>query len=155
MSEQEAAAAPAAAGSQFTPAPAPAAPEAVEPPKKSGGVVKKIIGLVIVAGIVIAVKVGLGAGLGELWANITGDVTTASVGDCVNDWTDVNDAKVVDCSDPAAKSTVVGIVEDKFTETAFSAQLAAGNPCSAFPTADSAIWVGGKGTGDVWCLAAK
>lgn len=152
MSEQEAAAAPAAAGSQFT----PAVPEAVEPPKKSGGVIKKILGLVIVAVVVIAVKVGLGAGLGELWDNITGSVTTATVGDCVNEAADVNDLKVVDCGDAEAKNKVVGLVEDKFTRAAFSAQLAAGNPCSAFPTATSAVWYGtGTGTGDVWCLATK
>ncbi|GAA2379432.1 hypothetical protein Cme02nite_17330 [Catellatospora methionotrophica] len=149
MSEQEA-----AAGSQFTPT--PAAPEATEPPKKSGGAIKKILGVVVVIIVVIAVKFAVGAGLGELWDNITGSVTTASVGDCVNEFQDVDDAKVVDCADPEAKNKVVGLVEDKFTKAAFSAQMAAGNPCSAFPTAIAAIWYGtGTGTGDVWCLAAK
>lgn len=146
MSEQEAAAAPAAAGSEFT----PAVPEAVEPPKKSGGVIKKIIGFVVVAGIVIAIKVGLGAGLSEVWANITGDVSTASVGDCVNNFAVVDDAKVVDCASPDAKNKVVGIVED-VTESEFTTKEQ--TLCNAFPTWEQVVWIGRKGgNGDSWCL---
>jgi hypothetical protein len=152
MSEQVAASAPEPQAAAPVP---PAAPESAETPKKSGGAVKKIVGVLVVAAIVIGVKFAVGSGLGELWSQITGDVTTASVGDCVNEWTDPDDAKVVDCNDASAKNKVVGIVEDKYTQAAFSAQLATGNPCEAYPTAESAIWVGGSGTGDVWCMAAK
>lgn len=149
MSEQETPAVPADANQPQQPAaPAYETPVTQEEPKKSSGLLKKIIGFVVVAAIVLVVKFGLG----DLWANITGEVQTASVGDCITAWVKADDAKVVDCNDPEAKNKVVGIVEDKYTSAQFDTVE---NPCTDFATAESAIWVGRTGTGDVWCMAAK
>ncbi|MBV1849637.1 LppU/SCO3897 family protein [Catellatospora tritici] len=139
-----------AAGEGFDPAaPVPAVPPVAEEPKK-GGKIAGILGAIVVIAIVIVCKFGAGWGLSSLWDNITGAVQTADVGDCINEYgSDVDDAKVVDCADPEAANKVVGIVEDKYTSSAFNA---IDNPCTDFPDARNAIWVGDTGTGDVWCL---
>lgn len=120
-----------------------------EVPEKKSGAGKKILailGVIIIAAVVIGFKFGLR----EVWDNITGSVTTAKVGDCINEFQNVDDAKVVKCDAAEAKNKVVGVVEDKFTSVEFDKS---DNPCTAFATAENAIWVG-KGTskGDVWCL---
>lgn len=121
-----------------------------EVPEKKSGAGKKILGILGVI-IIAAVVIGFKFGLREVWDNITGSVTTAKVGDCISDSTkNVDDAKVVKCDAAEAKNKVVGVVEDKFTSVEFDKS---DNPCTAFATAENAIWVG-KGTskGDVWCL---
>jgi hypothetical protein len=144
MNEQESVAAPAAPQ-----APAYQAPVEAEQPKKSGGVIKKILGLVVVALIVIAVKVALGSGLGALWDNITGSVATAEVGDCVNTFDKVEDAKVVDCTDAAAANKVVGVIEG-VSEIKFNTQQ--NTLCDAYPTWETVVWIGRTTDGDAWCM---
>ncbi|GHJ45991.1 hypothetical protein Cs7R123_33330 [Catellatospora sp. TT07R-123] len=139
---------PPAAGAE---SPVPAAPVAAEEPKKSSKLLS-ILGVIVVIVIIGVVKFGAAWGLGSLWDNITGAVQTADVGDCINEYgNNVDDAKVVDCADPKAANKVVGIVEDKYTSASFQIE---DNPCTAYPDAEKAIWVGDTGTGDVWCLVS-
>ncbi|MDI1460404.1 hypothetical protein QEZ54_05435 [Catellatospora sp. KI3] len=129
-------------------APVPAVPPVAEEPKK-GGKIAGILGVILVGAIILLCKFGAGWGLGSIWDNLTGAVQTAEVGDCLNSYKNVDDAKVVDCADPDAANKVVGIVEDKYTSASFESTE---NPCTEFTDAQSAIWVGDTGTGDVWCL---
>lgn len=130
----------------------PAAPySAPEEPAKKSGAGKKIagiLGVVVVIGIVLAVKFGLG----ELWATITGDVSKAKVGDCITETVkaDASDAKVVGCDKPEAKNKVVGIIP-AVSEADFDAKNQ--TLCDAYPTWENIIWLGkAGGKGDAWCL---
>jgi hypothetical protein len=123
-----------------------AAPEsAPEQPKKSKGIVGRIIGVIVVIVLV--------AGAGIAYKYLTGDVTTAKVGDCITETVkpDASDAKVVDCSKPEAKNKVIGIVEnvpEKDMDDQEKVQLI----CDKFPTWENVIWKGKNGKGNAWCL---
>jgi hypothetical protein len=122
------------------------APEGMGPapkaPSKSSGLVKRIIGILVVAAVV-----GLG---GLAWKYMTGAPETAKVGDCLAGNSE-KDLKTVKCDDAKAQHKVVGKLEDK-TEAEFDAASDT-NPCTAFPTAESAFWEGKKGgKGYILCL---
>ena len=59
------------------------------------------------------------------------------------------DLTTVTCGDPAARHKVVGRIEGR-TEAEFRG---ADNPCSAYPTVESAFWSGERGKkGYILCL---
>ncbi|GAB3139553.1 hypothetical protein GCM10027290_08930 [Micromonospora sonneratiae] len=109
-------------------------------PSVAGGIVKRIIGAVIVA-----VVIGVG---GLAWKYFTGAPETASVGDCLAGGS-AEEMKTVKCDDATAEYKIVGKVENK-TESEFRQSE---DICSAFPTTESGYWEGKKGgTGYVLCL---
>jgi hypothetical protein len=113
---------------------------APQAPKKSNGIVKRIIGAVVVFAVI-----GLG---GLAWKYLSGNPDTANVGDCLIDGS-ANAMKTVKCDDATAAHKVVGKIDGK-TEAEFTASS---NPCTAYPTAESAFWKGKKGsTGYILCL---
>jgi hypothetical protein len=123
---------PDAPGQQPGPAPKPSSP--------IGGIVKRIIGAVVVFAVI-----GLG---GLAWKYLTGAPETAKVGDCMAGQTS-DELKTVKCDDASAEHKVVGKVEDQ-TEAQFQQ---ADNPCTAYPTAETFYWEGKKGgNGYVLCL---
>lgn len=142
MSEQQAT--PSAPESSPVATPEQAAPQH---PKQGRGIVGRIIGAIVL----IAV---LGGG-GLLYKYLTGDVTTAKVGDCITETVkaDASDAKVVDCAKPEAKNKVIGIVEN-VPESDMADQDKAQLICEEqFPAWENVVWYGKKnGMGDAWCL---
>ena len=129
--------------------PPAAAPEqpAPEQPKQSRGIVGRIIGAIVVIAVI-----GVG---GFMYKYLTGDVTTAKVGDCITETVkaDGSDAKVGDCAKPEAKNKVIGIVEN-VPESDMADQDKAQAICEGkFPTWENVVWYGKKdGMGDAWCL---
>jgi hypothetical protein len=124
------------------PPPAPTGETGAAPkqPSKGRGVVKRIIGALAVLAII---TVG-----GIAWKYINGDPATANVGSCLIE-AEAEDMKTVDCTDPKAAHKVVGKIDGK-TEADFNAS---DNPCSAYATAESALWGGEKGSkGYILCL---
>jgi hypothetical protein len=123
------------------------APEGMGPapkaPSKTSGLVKGIIALVV-----LVVLGGLGLLAVKL---LNGDApASAKVGDCLAG-TNKDEIKTVKCDDATAKHKVVGKLNDK-TEAEFDA-ASQSNPCTAFPTAESAFWEGEKGgKGYILCL---
>ena len=133
----------------FTPPPAsdvPAGgPQMIEPKKRSNKqiVLRKLAGAAI--GLVVLIVVG------TIWANVTGDPSTAAVGDCMVGQT-ANDIKVVGCDDATAEWKVLGQVSD-IREADFNAAGENDTTCAAFPTTAVSFWSGKKGgNGDVLCL---
>jgi hypothetical protein len=126
---------------------APEAPQPVEapaPPKKKSGVLGRVI---IIAIVLIA------AGGYTAYRYFSGDITvkTPKVGECVTaaaSNNDVENVKIVDCTDGKAADKVVGVLNDQ----KFSAFNASENPCTSFPTAESAIFYGKENSGFVLCL---
>ncbi|WP_144121881.1 LppU/SCO3897 family protein [Catellatospora sichuanensis] len=123
----------------------PAVQETAEPSKAKSAAAsagKKILGYVV--GLVV-----LGGGyLG--WQYLSGDLAIAKVGDCVNDFKVVDDAKVVDCTSADAANKVVGVI-DGVSESDFTAKQQ--TLCAAYPTWEQIVWIGKKGgSGDSWCL---
>ena len=112
-----------------------------EQPAKSGG--KKWIGVagtVLVAGIGGAYLLTGGFGIGA-----------PKVGDCI-ETQGTNDFSVVGCDDSAAEYEVVGIEDEKLTESDFMEDP---DTCADFPTAEAAFWestgmITEKGT--VYCV---
>ncbi|BCJ64411.1 LppU/SCO3897 family protein [Polymorphospora rubra] len=141
MSEQVAPPPPPPAGApnpSMTPPPPPA------PPSRGkaflGGIAKQVIGVVVV---LVVIAVG-----GFIWNNLTGDPSTASVGDCLVG-EDEDTLKVIDCGDATAQWKVVGKVEDK-SESEFRASEGI---CAVHPTSEIAYWWGKPGgNGDVLCM---
>ncbi len=131
---------------ETAPAAAPQQP-APEQPKKGRGIVGRIIGAIVV---IAVLAVG-----GIVYRYLTGDVTTAKVGDCITDTVkpDASDAKVVDCAKPEAKNKVIGIVEN-VPESDMADQDKAQAICEEkFPAWENVVWYGKKdGMGDAWCL---
>jgi hypothetical protein len=126
------------AGSSYPPAGAPA-PEPVKSSKGSN--VGKILLRVAVPLIVV---VG-----GIAWKFMSGDPTVASTGDCLIEAASADDMKTVGCDDATAYWKVAGKV-DGIKEAEFDAK---DNSCTAYPTAESSLWMGKKGgSGDVLCL---
>ncbi|GAB4049348.1 LppU/SCO3897 family protein [Catellatospora paridis] len=123
----------------------PAVQETAEPAKAksaAAGVGKKILGY----GVGLAVV----AGGGLAWQYLSGDLAIAKVGDCVNNFTVVDDAKVVDCASADAANKVVGVI-DGVSESDFDAKQQ--TLCEAYPTWEQIVWIGKKGgNGDSWCL---
>jgi hypothetical protein len=119
-------------------APMPVAEAPAKTPSKGGGVVKRIVGVIVV---LVVIAVGKWA-----WSNLTGAAETAKVGECLAGQS-ADDLKVVECTDAKAEHKVVGKAEDK-TESE-----ATGSACEAYPTAESVFWWGKEGgKGDVLCL---
>ncbi|MEU8077613.1 hypothetical protein AB0B31_19425 [Catellatospora citrea] len=119
--------------------------ETAEPSKAksaAAGIGKKILGY----GVGLAVV----AGGGLAWQYLSGDLAIAKVGDCVNAFDKVDDAKVVDCASADASNKVVGVI-DGVSESDFDAKQQ--TLCEAYPTWEQIVWIGKKGgTGDSWCL---
>jgi hypothetical protein len=137
-------------GGPVPPAPYPGGP--VPPPaKKNTGKVLGIVGGVIV--VVIAACIGIGV---FAFNSAKKDPANAKVGNCLAGQTmdsttaqPVNDVKIVDCTSTDAKYKVVGVVENK-TESQFRTD---DKICSAYTTAESALWQGTPGkSGSVLCL---
>jgi len=123
----------------------PATPESPGPgaPKKKSALTRIIVYVVGIAVLAIG---------GVAYKYLSGDVSTAKVGDCITETVkaDASDAKVVGCDKPEAKNKVVGIVSN-VSEAKFDAENQ--TLCEAFPTWENVIWLGKKGgTGDAWCL---
>ncbi|MEV0719927.1 hypothetical protein [Asanoa sp. NPDC050611] len=139
MSDQATPPAAPQAGAPFgQPAGAPA-PEAAKPTKNRN--VGKILLRIAVP---IIVVVG-----GIAWKFMSGDPTVAATGDCLIEAASADDMKTVGCDDATAHWKVAGKVED-IKEADFNAQE---NSCTAYPTAESSLWMGKKGgNGDVLCL---
>lgn len=118
--------------------------DAAAPAKSSvaGGIVKRIIGAVVVFAVI-----GIG---GIAWNYLSGAPETAKVGDCLSGQS-AEALKTVDCTDAAAEHKVVGKVEDK-TEAEFDSDDEL-SVCSAYPTTQTGYWEGTKGgKGYVLCL---
>ncbi|RJL31196.1 hypothetical protein D5H75_19195 [Bailinhaonella thermotolerans] len=112
---------------------------------KSAG---KTVALRIVAALVGLIVVGVG---GFVIKNLTGDASTAKVGDCMSR-EGRDEVKVVECSDPKAVFTVGAKIEGK-TETEFSTDE---RICAAAPGATQRYWQGKRGrAGYVLCLVPK
>jgi len=125
------------------------APEAqpaiqAEPPKKSRSGLIRILFVVVVL---------VAAGGYAAFRYFSGDITikTPKVGECVTAAAtdkDVDQVKIVGCGDAKAADKVVGVLNDQ----KYSAFKASENPCTAFPTAESAIFYGPENSGFVLCL---
>jgi len=133
----------------FTPPPAsefPAGgPQNIEPKKRSNKqiVLRKLAGAAI--GLVVLIVVG------TIWANVTGDPSTAAVGDCMVGQ-NADDMKVVGCDDATAEWKVLGQVEG-IREADFKSSGENDTTCAAYPTAAVSFWSGKEGgKGDVLCL---
>ncbi len=90
-------------------------------------------------------------------ANVTGDLSTAGVGDCLNDRPNIDDIRVVACDSEDAAWRVIG-KNTGWTENDFDAATLE-EVCEGFtvPADGAAIWQGsrtsdGSGTGFVLCL---
>jgi hypothetical protein len=124
------------------------------PRRKTGKTIAIVIAAVLLlcccgGGAVLAVKPDVVSGFfKDIVEAVESNVANAKVGDCVNTFTAVEDARVVDCTSAEAANRVVGVLADK-TETEFNADSA----CNAYPTTEYVIWIGRKGgRGNVWCL---
>lgn len=120
------------------------------PPKKTAG--RKVLG--VLAAILVALVIG-GIKFGVVNAIFGESLPKIDVGDCMID-AKADDMKAVDCADAAAAYKVVGKIENK-TEAEFG-QASDANPCTAYPTAESAFWAGERksnksGKGFILCLA--
>ncbi|MFC4108788.1 LppU/SCO3897 family protein [Micromonospora zhanjiangensis] len=134
--------APTGPGSDEGMGPAPTGPDSDSKP--SGLPVKA---LVIAAVAVVVLVVGGVVG----WKALSGSAGSAAVGDCLAG-ENKDEIKPVKCDDPAARHKVVGKLKDK-TEADLDAASKGDNPCSAYPTAESAFWEGEKGgKGYILCL---
>ena len=99
--------------------------------------------------IVVALAVVIGGPIAIIAAQSA--PSAAKVGDCMSGQT-AETLKKVDCTDASAAWTVVGRLSDK-TEAQFDAE---DDPCSSFPTSETAYWEGKKGEkGFLLCLAPK
>lgn len=126
-----------------------------EPPKKRTG--KRILFTVIGIAVAAVVAFGVRTLLGTVFAEATGDLSTAEAGDCIDQQPDINDVKVVACDSAEAAMTVIGVNQD-WTENDFDAATLE-EVCEGFTVPDDggAIWYGevtddGTGAGDVYCL---
>lgn len=120
-------------------------PQAATPAKPSvaRGIVKRIIGAVVVFGVI-----GIG---GIAWSYLSGAPETAKVGDCLSGQS-ADALKTVECSDPKAEHKVAAKIEDK-TEAEFEAADVE-TLCAGHPTTENAFWEGKEGgKGYVLCLA--
>ncbi|GIF98513.1 LppU/SCO3897 family protein [Catellatospora citrea] len=137
----------------------PPAPYAVPgpPPRRTGRTVAIVVAAVLLlcccgGGLFAALKPdALGGFAKDIVDAVNSDVANAELGDCVNDFAQVEDARVVDCASTDAANKVVGVVED-VRESEFDTKQQ--TLCEAYPTWEQIVWIGRKGgNGDVWCLA--
>lgn len=126
----------------------------VPPRRKTGKTIAIVVAAVLLlcccgGGLVLAVRPDAVSGFfKDIAEAVESNVANAKAGDCVNSFTAVEDARVVDCASAEAANRVAGVVPDK-TETEFNADSA----CDAYPTTEYVIWIGRKGgRGSVWCL---
>jgi hypothetical protein len=131
--------APQARGPLHQPGPTGEMGPAPKQPSKGRGVAKRIIGALAVFAII---AVG-----GIVWRYLNGDPATANVGSCLIE-AKAEDMKTVDCTDSKAAYKVVGKIEGK-TEAEFTAS---DNPCTAYATAESALWGEEGSKGYILCL---
>jgi hypothetical protein len=110
-------------------------------PKRKSPVRRIVFSLIAVAVIAIIALVG---------RQITGDPSTAAVGECMSG-TNADNLKVVGCTEAGAQYKVVGKVEGK---TQSEANVNGGEICKPYPTAETIFWQGEQGgKGYVLCLA--
>ncbi|WP_341721135.1 hypothetical protein QQG74_04680 [Micromonospora sp. FIMYZ51] len=135
-------------------------PAPTEPEQRSGGGKKKLLGIVG-AVVAFAVVAGLKFGLGNLLNR--DEAAEAKVGDCIAELsasnlgeqeTEVDGAKVVDCTDSKAAYNVVGRVDGQ-TE----AQASSGEACNQYfsETDDGYVFYSIKpgSTGYLLCLTKR
>lgn len=117
-------------------------------PKKKNiarSLILTVVGVVVAAALYLGVNALLNRNSAE----------NAKVGDCLpaaatdNSSDDASDLDKVDCSSAEAATKVVGIVNG-LNRAEFDA---AENPCTAYSTAESALWIGKEGRdGTTFCL---
>jgi hypothetical protein len=121
----------------------PAAPR----PKPAGRGKRTLVRytLYIIAAIVVAIGIGV-------YKKLTGDISTAKVGDCLSiQGTNADTAKVVPCSSSDARYQVIGAFQGKTEE-----QNHTSTPCDAYPATLVQFWYGDKGrTGEILCLGPR
>jgi hypothetical protein len=116
--------------------------------------------LMALVGVVVALVVAFG--VRTIFAELSNDLSTADVGDCIDQQADIDDIKVVPCDSEEAFLRVyvktTDWTEDQFDDVASGTtpieELCDGQP---IPTGGDAIWYGeqtgdGSGKGDVYCL---
>ncbi|MGE5830193.1 MAG: hypothetical protein ACM30G_17795 [Micromonosporaceae bacterium] len=133
---------PVAPSGPVAPAEAGTADAPASGPSKGANTLAWVLGALLV--IVLALGVG--------WFFARNKVATYNVGDCLsaeaNSTADASKVKKVDCSSEGAAVKVVGVV-DGLTREQFDASEP---PCSAYETAQSALWIGTTGKGKTYCL---
>jgi hypothetical protein len=108
-----------------------------------------VVGVVVALGVYFVIQTVI--------AEVTGDLSTADVGDCIDNQEDIEDVKVVACDAEDAFMRVIG-KNTGWTEKDFdAATLEAVCEGYTVPAGGGAIWNGekkrdGTGTGDVYCL---
>lgn len=120
-------------------------PPAAPPAKAPSRAKRLLIRYAIYAVAAILVAIGI-----AVYKQVTGDVSTAGVGDCMFiEGTNADSAKVVSCSSSDAKYKVVGTFEGKTEAENNDTQ-----PCSVYPDAQVQFWYGKQGqTGEILCLS--
>ncbi|HLV58394.1 MAG TPA: hypothetical protein VKY81_05940 [Natronosporangium sp.] len=129
----------------------PGVPAPPEQPKSRGAgkqLLYSLLGIAVVVAIGFVVRV--------IIAEATGDLSTAGVGDCIDNKEDINDVRVVGCDSEEAFWEVVSVqkdvTKDDFDTVAFE------ELCPTVTDEEaSAIWYGeervtGFGKGDVYCV---
>ena len=123
----------------------PGQPEPTAQPSRAkafgGGVLKRIIGLLVVVGIGIALALFKASG-----------ATAPKVGDCIDHVKD-NEIKVVECTNPAAEMKVIAVVGNQS-----EAQFDSNESCRPYPETDASYFEsGGRGVtnGYVLCMVEK
>ncbi|NUR26989.1 MAG: hypothetical protein HOV83_14295 [Catenulispora sp.] len=122
-------------------------------PESKGKAIAKGVGAALLWRLVIGAVVLVIAGGWFAYKYFSGNITakTPTVGECVTaakSDSDVDNVKIVDCGAANAADKVVGVLNGQ----SYSAFQAAENPCTAFPTAESAIFYGKEKDGFVLCL---
>ncbi|WP_027341869.1 LppU/SCO3897 family protein [Hamadaea tsunoensis] len=118
-----------------------------------GKAIAKGIGAALLWRLIIGAVVLVIAGGWFAYKYFSGNITakTPTVGECVTAAktdADVDNVKTVDCNSPDAADKVVGVLNDQ----SYSSFKASDNPCTAYPTAESAIFYGKDTNGFVLCL---
>ncbi|MCP2326362.1 hypothetical protein HDA40_004869 [Hamadaea flava] len=133
----------------YQPAPQPQAPQ-----ESTGKKIAKGIGAALLWRLVIGAIVLVIAGGWFAYKYFSGNITakTPAVGECVTEAktdADVDDVTTVSCTDSKAHDKVVGVINGK-TESYFKTTE---NPCTDYPTAESAYFYGKATSGFILCLA--
>lgn len=107
------------------------------------------VGLVVALGVYFVIQAVI--------AQVTGDLSTANVGDCIDNAPNIDDIKVVGCDSEDAFWVVIG-KNTGWTENDFDAATL-DEVCEGYtvPADGAAIWNGratsdGTGSGDVYCI---
>jgi hypothetical protein len=124
--------------------PAPSADATAAAPKPPSRVKRMIIRYALYAAAAIVVAVGIG-----VYKHLTGDISTAKVGDCLSiQGSNGDTAKVVSCTSADAGYQVLGAFQGK-TEDENNTT----SPCDAYAGTTVQFWYGQKGRpGEILCL---